>query len=45
METYKAKRAKSKDKPLIMAVKNTKTGNSLIVAVLGPARDAGYVRK
>jgi hypothetical protein len=45
METYKAKRARSKDKPIVMAVKNAKTGHSLIVAVLGPAREAGYVRK
>ncbi len=45
METYKAKVTKSKDKPLVMIVKNTKKGTSMIIGVMDYNRSSNYVKK
>lgn len=45
METYQAKKSRAKDKPLVMIVKNSKKGTSLIVAVMGFSRESNYVKK
>jgi hypothetical protein len=34
-----------RDKPLVMAVKNSKKGTSLIVAIMGYSRESNYLRK
>jgi cell division control protein 45 len=44
METYKVKKANSKEKPLVMVVKNSKKGTTLIVAVMGFTRESNFVR-
>jgi hypothetical protein len=45
METYQAKKSRAKDKPLVIIVKNSKKGTSLIVAVMGFSRESNYVKK
>lgn len=45
METYKAMKPKSKEKPLVIVVKNTKKGISLIVAVMGFTTESMFKRK
>jgi hypothetical protein len=34
-----------KDKPMVVAVRNSKQGTTLVVAVLGQAREVQYSRK
>ena len=45
METYKGKHVKSKEKPLVMVVKNTKKGTSMIIGVMDYNRSSNYVKK
>jgi CDC45-like protein len=45
METYRAKSLKTKDKPMVMVVKNTKKGTSLIIGVMDYNRSSNYVKK
>ncbi len=45
METYKVKKQNSKEKPLVIVIKNTKKGTSLIVAVMGFTRESNFLRK
>ncbi len=40
METHKQKYMKAKEKPLVMVIKNSKKGTSLIVAVMGFTRES-----
>ena len=39
MEDYQGKKKNARNKPLVMAVKNSKTGNTLVLAVTGYQRD------
>lgn len=45
METHKGKFQKSRDLPMVVLVKNSKKGTSLIVAVMGFTRESNYVKK
>ena len=45
METYQKAKLKSKERPLVIAVKNQKKGTSLIVAVMGFSGESRYLRK
>jgi hypothetical protein len=45
METYKRKRVNAKEKPLVMVVKNTKKGTSMIIGVMDYNRSSNYVKK
>jgi hypothetical protein len=45
METFKAKRTKAKDRPLMMVVKNSKKGTCMLVAVMGFTKESNYLRK
>lgn len=40
IEEYQGKRKNAKDKPLILSVRNTKSGYTMVVAVLGYQREA-----
>lgn len=44
METYKSKKSRSQDKPLLLLVKNTKKGTSLVIAVMGFTRESNFKR-
>jgi len=45
METYQTKKLKSKEKPLVIVIKNSKKGTALIVAVMGFTRESNFLRK
>ncbi len=45
METYKGKHEKAKEKPLVMVVKSTKKGTSMIIGVMDYNRSSNYVKK
>ena len=45
METYKGKHEKAKEKPLVMVVKSTKKGTSMIIGVMDYNRSSNYIKK